>query len=151
MSMSSDDHMSKAEIGPARRIEVFTGAGRRREWPTDRKAAIIAQSYSGVGSVCDVARRHGLTPTQLFTWRRLDRRRQAAQGDGAQAAFVPAVVDRSIGEATRAPKSRRASVDDESPLIGVEVDGASMWICRGADVATVMAIVKAPRRDASTT
>jgi transposase len=142
MSMSSDDHMSKAEIAPVRRIEVFTGAGRRREWTPDQKALIVAESYAGVGSVCDVARRHRLTPTQLFTWRRLDRRRQAAQGNAAQAAFVPAVVDRSIGD-TRAPKRRRAPAEDESPLIGLEVKGASMWICRGADVATVMAIVKA--------
>src|SRR3954469_4705810 len=28
----------------ARRIEVFTGAGRRRTWPADEKAAIVAES-----------------------------------------------------------------------------------------------------------
>jgi transposase len=135
MSMPSDDAISKAGTAQSRRIEVFTGSGRRREWPADQKAAIVAESYAGVGSVCDVARRHGLTPTQLFTWRRAERRRPPALGGATEAAFVPAVVD--------TPKGGLPATDDESPLIGVEVGGASLWICRGADIATVTAIVKA--------
>lgn len=52
-------------------MEVFTGAGRRRSWSAAEKAAIVAESYGGGETVCGVARRHGLTPQQLFTWRRL--------------------------------------------------------------------------------
>ena len=37
---------------------MFTGAGRRREWSPAQKAKIIAESYAGQSSVCDVARRH---------------------------------------------------------------------------------------------
>ena len=59
---------------PVRRIEVFTGAGRRRSWSGEEKAAIIAESYDAGETVCAVARRHGLTPQQLFAWRRLARR-----------------------------------------------------------------------------
>jgi transposase len=58
---------------PVRRIEVFTGAGRRRNWSSEEKAMIVAESYAGGETVCAVARRHGLTPQQLFTWRRLAR------------------------------------------------------------------------------
>src|ERR687883_2021573 len=76
----------------ARRLEVFTGAGRRRSWPADEKAAIVAESYAPGETVCGVARRHGLTPQQLFTWRRIARR-DLAQGEEPQSAlFVPAVV-----------------------------------------------------------
>src|SRR5579862_1240274 len=75
MTMPTDDHMSKRGDGGARRIEVFTGAGRRREWSAEQKATIVAESYGGTSSVCDVARRHGLTPTQLFAWRRAAHRR----------------------------------------------------------------------------
>lgn len=142
MSMSSDDHMSKGDMGPARRIEVFTGAGRRRAWTVDQKAAIVAESYAGVGSVCDVARRHGLTPTQLFTWRRADRER-VASCDEPEALFVPAVVDAPIHELNDAQKNRRHSIDAERPLIGVEIAGASLRVYGGADVATVMAIIRA--------
>src|SRR6478736_6525214 len=70
MSISEHKHMPE----PARRIEVFTGAGRRRSWSMAEKAAIVAESYGAGDTVCAVARRHGLTPQQLFTWRRLARR-----------------------------------------------------------------------------
>src|SRR5215211_3490962 len=78
----------------ARRLEVFTGAGRRRTWPADEKAAIAAESYAPGRTVCGVARRHGLTPAQLFTWRRLARRSRRPK---APALFVPAVVEPSPG------------------------------------------------------
>lgn len=140
MPMPSDDHMSKGDTGPARRIEVFTGSGRRRAWTVDQKAAIVAESYAGVGSVCDVARRYGLTPTQLFTWRRADRDR-VVSCDDPEALFVPAVVDAPI-HALNAQKDRRQSRDAEGPLIRVEVAGASVWVCGNADVATVTAIIR---------
>ena len=130
MTMPTDDHMSK----PARRIEVFTGAGRRREWSAEQKAAILAESYAGTSSVCDVARRHGLTPTQLFTWRRTARD-QAAAVANQNPEFVPAMIEPS-------PKEEEAWVEAE-PLIGFDLDGASVWICPGADAAMVTAIIRA--------
>jgi transposase len=54
----------------ARRLEIFTGAGRRRRWGADQKAVIVAESVGGSESVSAIARRHGLTPPQLFAWRR---------------------------------------------------------------------------------
>ncbi len=74
MSISEHKHMSEPEWAPTRRIEVFTGAGRRRTWSADQKAAIVADSFVEGASVCDVARRYGLTPQQLFTWRRQARK-----------------------------------------------------------------------------
>ncbi len=59
MTMPNDDHMSRT----VQRVEIFTGPGLRRDWSVAQKAAIVAKSYSGAVSVCDVARRHGLTPT----------------------------------------------------------------------------------------
>jgi transposase-like protein len=64
MSISEHKHVSKAE-GSAQRIEIFTGAGRRRSWSSDEKAAIVAESCENGVKVCHVARRHGLTPPQL--------------------------------------------------------------------------------------
>ena len=83
-----------------RRFEVFAGAGGRRRWTREEKAAIIAESYAGVESVCAVAKRHGLRHTQLFTWRR--EMRQAAEAAGVtllvaiapapEPLFLPAVI-----------------------------------------------------------
>jgi transposase len=61
-------HKSKGE--PVRRLEVFTGSGRRRTWTAAHKARILAESYESGDDVSTVARRHGLTPQQLFGWRR---------------------------------------------------------------------------------
>src|SRR5260370_38766161 len=83
--MSISEHKPMPE--PARRIEVFTGAGRRRSWSSEEKVAIVAASYGEGETVCAVARRHGLTPQQLFTWRRLARGEATSE---APPAFVPA-------------------------------------------------------------
>src|SRR6201996_504569 len=92
MIMPTDDHMSKLGVGVERRIEVFTGAGRRRVWSAELKASIVAESYAGTGSVCDVASRHGLTPTQLFSWRRAAHGRLETPVD-RDLDFVPALID----------------------------------------------------------
>src|SRR6185369_7732755 len=90
MSISEHKHMPE----PIRRMEVFTGAGGRRSWSAADKAAIVAESYGAGETVCGVARRHGLTPQQLFTWRRLAR--AAASHSGAL--FVPAVLEAAGSE-----------------------------------------------------
>src|SRR5438067_9698868 len=66
--MSDTELLPKLE--PVRRLEVFTGAGRRRSWTAEQKLQIINESYADGETVSAVARRHGLTPQQLFGWRR---------------------------------------------------------------------------------
>ena len=61
--MSMSDHKRMPE--PVRRLEVFTGGGRRRSWSCEEKAAIVAESYAAGETVSAVARRHGLTAQQL--------------------------------------------------------------------------------------
>src|SRR3954470_15766191 len=89
----------------ARRIEVFTGAGRRRTWPADEKAAIVAESYAPGRTVCGVARRHGLPPAQLFPWRRLARRARLPLKE-PPVRFVPAVVEAVPGGPPPPPASQ---------------------------------------------
>jgi Transposase len=68
---------------------VFTGTGRRRAWAADEKARIIAESYAGGETVSAVARRHGLTPQQLFGWRREARQRAESEAGEISRAFTP--------------------------------------------------------------
>ncbi|MBY2918691.1 transposase [Rhizobium leguminosarum] len=71
---------------------MFTGNG-RSGWSDDQKARIIAESCEPSVTVCSVARRHGLTPQQLFTWRRLARKRaEVLSVLGEDPMFAPAVV-----------------------------------------------------------
>src|SRR3984957_6482627 len=87
------DTVHSAITEPVRRLEVFTGAGRRRKWSDEDKARIVAEIGARGASVCSVARRHGLSPQQLFGWRRQLREAAGGQTDAEEVQFVPAVVD----------------------------------------------------------
>src|SRR5712691_4118410 len=89
--MPDTELLPKSKPEPVRRLEVFTGTGRRRAWTAEQKARIISESCEGEESVCAVARRHGLTPQQLFGWRRQARRR--AEAGESHAAFAPVIVE----------------------------------------------------------
>lgn len=132
MSISEHKHMPE----PMRRIEVFTGAGRRRSWSAGEKAAIIAESYAEGETTCAVARRHGLTPQQLFTWRRLARGTRTVETP----AFVPAVVEVPAPAATKRPRRRRSSA---AASIELEIDGVVVRVGPGAEASTVAAVIRA--------
>src|ERR1700730_7611687 len=87
------DTVPRAVPEPVRRLEVFTGAGRRRKWSEEDKARIVAEIVASGDSVCAVARRHGLLPQQLFGWRRQLRESAARHSKAEELQFVPAVVD----------------------------------------------------------
>src|ERR1700704_353132 len=87
------------DIRPARlqRVEVITGVERRRDWSTEQKLEIVAESLVDGVVVSDVARRHGISPQQLFGWRAKLRSaiRPAAPTPAETSAFAPVLVDES--------------------------------------------------------
>jgi len=137
MSISEHKHMPE----PVRRIEVFTGAGRRRSWSVAEKAAIIAESYGAGDTVCAVARRHGLTPQQLFAWRRLAR--QSAMAPPPM--FVPAIVGPTEPERPTATLSPRRTRRRRSRSDGIELEIAGVEVRVGADAKprTIEAVIRA--------
>ena len=52
---------------PADRVEIITSVQRRRRWTASEKVRDVRPGMT----VSLVARRHGVAPNQLFTWRRL--------------------------------------------------------------------------------
>jgi transposase len=44
--------------------------GRRRRWSDDEKLRIVTESLAGPRLASATARRYGISPGQLFTWRR---------------------------------------------------------------------------------
>lgn len=115
------DTVTKPMSEPARRLEIFTGAGRRRIWSVEQKAAIVAESLGGVESASAVARRYGLTPPQLFAWRR-------------QARSVSVVAKERL---------RFASVVVGASAIEIELGGATIRVPSGSDAATLRAVLQA--------
>ena len=147
MIISGDDPVSKG----AQRFEVFTGAGKRRDWPPEVKASIVAECYSGREGVSAVARRHGLDPSQVYAWRRDLRDRLEAEGVSLPSArqqahaFVPAVVEFAAppdpSPARRARKRRRS----KASAVELEIDGVAVKIGRGADAGMIAAVIEALR------
>ena len=87
------DTVDNAITKPVHRLEVFTGAGRRRTWSDEDKARIVAEIVASDESVSAVARRHGLSPQQLFGWRRELQASQTTLSHAEELQFVPAVLD----------------------------------------------------------
>jgi transposase len=129
--MSDTERMDMSKAGEVRRFEVFTGTGRRRRWPAEVKARIVAESYEEADTVSAVARRHGLTVQQLFAWRREYRERTAGAGAAAQSGFVPVVVTAGCAPAVR------------EPMITIELCGARVHVPPGTEAAALQVELRA--------
>jgi transposase len=126
--MSDTELLPKSNAAAVRRLEVFTGAGRRRAWSAEQKERIVAESHGCGEAVSAVARRHGLTPQQLFAWRRNARRRVR---DAGGPAFAPVIVDAG------------AACADGAPLIEIAIGAATVRVAPGIDGATLVAVLRA--------
>ena len=51
-------------------VEIVTGRERRRRWGAEAKLRIVTELDEPGARVCDVAARHGVCESLLFTWRR---------------------------------------------------------------------------------
>jgi transposase len=144
--VSTLDHKLEPEMTTVRRLEVITGAGRRRQFSEDFKARVIEETLVPGAVVSEVARRHGLTPQQVFTWRR--RARQAAPQCAEREApsFVPAVVETALPGKTQ--RQRTHLVDRSCGSIEVEIEGVTVRIGHGADTETIGAVLRALKADA---
>jgi transposase len=72
------------------------GVERRRRWSGEEKARMVAETLIPGAVVCEVARRHGVSQSLVFTWRRQAR----AEGSGGEGASILLPVE--VGGATSA-------------------------------------------------
>jgi transposase len=131
-------HKSKPE--PVHRLEVFTGTGRRRAWTAEQKAEIVAESCVDSESVSAVARRHGLTPQQLFGWRRQARRHALGKAKTNGPSFAPVVIEelRPAKDAPIAPADSRGS-----HVIEIVIGAATVRVAPGIDAGSLQAVLRA--------
>ena len=90
-----DDHTDSAQV---HRLEVVQ-TGRRRRWSEDEKLRIVLESLQEPRQASATARRHSISPSLLFAWRRAFGAKQTAASRSA--GFVPAVVLPEEGRTTR--------------------------------------------------
>jgi len=149
----ADAELSAEPESAVRRIEIITGVERRRRWSRADKERIVAESYAGRDTVSGVARRHGLLPQQLFTWRREATKRGAIQAV-EPVSFAPVVVappaTAAAGLGGKRQRSRRAArrTGIEAAPIVIEAGAILVRIGRGAEPRAVEAILRALRGSA---
>jgi transposase len=135
--MSDTELLTKPKQEAVRRLEVFAGTGRRRAWTAEQKARIIAESYESGETVSAVARRHGLTPQQLFGWRRAAPRRADDGVDARGSGFAPVIVE-AARQCAAGPTARPSGL----PMIEIVIGGVTIRIPPGTDVATLQTVLR---------
>jgi transposase len=104
-------------VAAFRRIELITGTGRRRRWSTDEKARILVESLKPGANISEVARRNGLSPQQLFGWRREVRSDPDVGRSGAPGKYVrePEPAPSPVRKRGRPKKVRGGAPADTAP------------------------------------
>jgi len=118
------------------RVEIFQGRARRR-WSEDDKRRLVAETLAPGETVHGVARRRGVSTSQLFTWRK---RLRAEAGLPSSPPTVPGFAAVAI-----APVPPLAGEAGAPPgLIEVELAGGDrVRISGAADPAVVAAALRA--------
>jgi transposase len=114
-------HETKGEV---RRLEVLVGGPRRRSYTDAEKGRLVAETLRPGVSAAVVARRHGIHPQLLYTWRRQAR-------DGVLA--LPAEAGGFFAEVVAAPEPPPTVDDEWGGEIVVEVGAVRLRV--RADVA----------------
>ncbi len=116
---------------------MITGVGGRRRWSAAEKARSIEEPVAPGAVVSKIARRHGMSPQPLFTWRRLALR-TAERAVALQ--FVPAVIE---APAQRPTPKRRARRRSSGSGIELEIGGVVVRVGSDASPKAIAAVIRA--------
>ncbi len=109
------------------RLEVVN-TGRRRRWSLDEKLRIVEESFQGHRQVSATARRHDISPSLLFSWRKTFqedcRRRDEVIG------FAPAMIvpdeEASLDEAAGGGRMEIVTTTGRRIIVGADVDARAL-------------------------
>src|SRR4051794_23901684 len=110
-------------------VEIFRGQARRR-WSEEDKRRLVAETFGPGGTVHGVARRSGVSPSQLFAWRKLYRAGLEIERTVPALPGVPGFAAVEIAPAT--PPIVADVVPAPSGLIEIELAGGERVRISGA-------------------
>ena len=134
-SASTTSHKS----APTLRMDLIPRGERRRRWTTEQKQTIAAQSLVPGVSPTDVARLHGISTGQLYTWRH-----------GLKAA-QPTAANQAMGRFARVEVAPRPLAPPDIParppgLIEIALsDGTTVRVDAGIDPRALRRVLTALR------
>ena len=91
------------DMPQVQRLEVIE-SGRRRRWTPEAKLRIVEESYAGPRLASATARRHGISGSLLFAWRKAFR--EGRLTDQESPGFAPAVILAEETPSSSPPRSR---------------------------------------------
>ena len=119
-------------------VEIITGRERRRRWSVEQKFQVVAETHEPGARVSQVAARHGVCESLVFSWRRQAREGVLVSADVP--IFLPVQMSEAASQAVVSPSrpnEKSSSVVTpprlQSGLIEIELgDGRQVRV--GSDV-----------------
>lgn len=107
-------------------------ASTRRSWAAWEKRAIVDEARRTTSSISSVARRHGITPSLLFRWRRELLQQERFAAPPPEPAFVPLALPSPV-ETPHPP--------EKGGVVEVELAGGRVRITGPVDRATIATVL----------
>jgi transposase len=112
---AEDAHTIGRKSARQRRVEILTGAERRRSWTAEQKGAIVGESLGSDLTPTEVARKHGISTGQLYTWRQQLVSFQGALVTRSAPQFAPVELTPPAPAPDPTPVERPALASPSSP------------------------------------
>ncbi len=121
-----EHHLVAERRSGAFRLEVLEGPTGRRRWPDEVKSRIVAETFAPGARVADVARRHGLRPQHLSTWRRLARQGKLVLPADDGLVFAPLMLEEAASAASpREEREESIELEVGDVMVRLPVDSAA--------------------------
>lgn len=119
------------------RLEIVD-TGRRRRFSKEVKLRIVAESLLEPGLCTSTARRHGISRSQLYEWRRLARAGKLGDIEAINTVegFIPAVIT------TETMVGKASSTSNEGRIEVVALNGRRVIVDSGVDVDALLRILR---------
>jgi transposase len=134
-------------------LEIISGVERRRRWSVADKLRIVAEADESGAKVAEVARRHEISRSILWTWRKQARAGRLTAS--APLGFLPVVVDTASAvdtpiTACNAPPAASVPADtpplpDQLAIIITLANGIRLEISAALSLPTLSCIIGALR------
>lgn len=109
------------------RLEVVN-TGRRRRWSLDEKLRIVEESFQGHRQVSATARRHDISPSLLYSWRKAFG--GARRCPDEVISFAPAMIvpdgEASPSEAVGGGRMEIVTTTGRRIIVGADVDAGAL-------------------------
>ena len=138
------------------RVQVITGAERRRRWSDEEKLQLIAEACQPGNSVSRVARERGISASQLFGWRRQMLAKGLVTDTRSEPSVAPALTFAPVEIAKeqlpldaggKAQSPRQQAATRLSGSVAIELRGGDRVRVEGcADAGLVVRIISVLRR-----